>query len=180
MDEYSLNKPSGGFYPGWRAWQLENSQEMLTVKFKKLSIWNHLALFAIFVFGGIAFSFGLSSVFGWLFPIIMFSLMAIICPCIAFAIDRSYSRGDWLVYDKDKNIIRLPREQITFPKDEVESFQIIVGNAMSGQKFITEVNVICMGNRRYPLMRALSPNLVRKTVNELAVLLGVPLNEIRC
>jgi hypothetical protein len=95
---------------------------------------------------------------------------------------KSRKKGDWLVYDADTNIIKLPRISVEFSKDDLYLIQVIVGDPEFNEYLWAEVNLVLnekSGFTRYPLIQAGSENLIRPLVSELSREFSVGVRKVK-
>lgn len=169
-------------YISWRAWKIIEDDKAIRVKCVMQNIIPYFVATAMIITGVITglhyFSLSLR------IPIIIFGFVFLIAIAMWFFVDLSFSKkGDWLVFDKEKNILILPRCKKIMNRDNLAFFQIIVGlPEVAETKYFTQVNVVEKKDDekydRHPLMRVVGPKLVKPLVSELSSRLDSDIQEI--
>lgn len=176
-------KISEKHYPGRRHWRLVRGQGKVRVGYIGLGVFCYVWIGIIW---GILWYLILQRIEGGAFKT-QISVLAIILGVSAISIlyffnIKSRKKGDWLVYDADTNIIKLPRISVEFSKDDLYLIQVIVGDPEFNEYLWAEVNLVLnekSGFTRYPLIQAGSENLIRPLVSELSREFSVGVRKVK-
>ena len=178
IDGNPLRGPAGDPYQNWKAWELSADDKMVAVKY--ISYGNIYYLLIMFMIIGFLFIPPLieNSEF-WLVGKISIAAVSFIFLMVYYGINKSHARkGDWLIYQKDKECIKLPRENIELCSNSLVCLQIIIGDPCFSDSLLdTQLNIIFQDGtsyRRYPLMRALTPRMLWGVAMELSGKLSCP------
>jgi len=164
-------------------WRIEKSQEQFRVKHVGLSFVGFLIAFlTFFILGFLLYNFIKIKPLNMVMFIFMLVIDLIILCVMIFVNKESKSKGDWLIYDLNNAIVSLPRIPVDLKKKDIKLIQVIVGLPGFPNRFLTEVNLVVHGNagyERYSLIKAGSPNLVKKLVLELSEVLSVDIQKVK-
>lgn len=184
VDCTPLYAGASGYCTG-RAWSIIEDTNRLIIRYKKKN--NLIYIIPILIIAFILFvlpPLGQSHELWKLCQILILGA-AVFGTIIWFIIDKQLAhKGDWLIFDKDQQVIELPRNNVKMRKELLKCLQIIIGDPrlnLSDASLDTQVNIVFFEDDkyvRYPLMRVLASKMVWGTAIALSRKLQCPCQKI--
>lgn len=165
-------------------WQLSIKEDIVRIIPRKSSWSQKTMLFLIMLFGGLVLIFIARNdkTFRWVF-IGMTAFWCLFSIILLLYLDWYFSKkGPWLVWDRRKEFLELPKLHMTFEKDEIVCFQQLTAKDRTGDTN-TEFNVITRkidGQRqRYPVISSITIKQMEKISKLFSEITGIPLFVMR-